>query len=92
MKKYKLTTHAHKQIKVPLKKRKSHRKGSTTFRLKDKVNSFFERDDNSRIKTGKKQTKIRYKVKKQIRFLNDNLGNLYQKYKAENQDKISFIT
>lgn len=54
MKKYKLTTHAHKQIKVPLKKRKSHRKGSTTFRLKDKVKSFFERDDNSRITTGKK--------------------------------------
>jgi hypothetical protein len=42
--------------------------------------------------TGKKQIKTRYKIKKQIRLLSDTIGNLYQKYKAENREKISFIT
>ena len=68
------------------------RKGSISLLLKDKVQSFFERDDNSRTTTGKKQTKTRYKFKKQIRLLSDTIGNLYQKYKAENRQKISFIT
>jgi hypothetical protein len=43
--------------------------------LKDKVQSFFERDDNSRTTRGKKQTKTRYKFKKQIRLLSDTIGN-----------------
>ena len=92
LRKYKLLMHAHKQIKVPKKRRKDPRKGSISLRLKDKVQSFFERDDNSRTMTGKKQTKTRYKIKKQIRLLSDTIGNLYQKYKAENLEKISFIT
>ena len=92
MRKYKLLAHAHKQIKVPKKRREDPRKGSISLLLKDKVQSFFERDDNSRTTTGKKQTKTRYKFKKQIRLLSDTIGNLYQKYKAENREKISFIT
>jgi hypothetical protein len=68
MRKYKLLAHAHKQIKVHKKRRKDPRKGSISLRLKDKVQSFFERDDNSGTTTGKKQTKTRYKIKK-IDFL-----------------------
>jgi hypothetical protein len=55
MRKYKLLAHAHKQIKVHKKRRKDPRKGSISLRLKDKVQSFFERDDNSRTTTGKNE-------------------------------------
>ncbi len=43
-----------------------------TAAFKSKVQTFFTRDDNSRITTGRKQTITRKKVKKQKRFLVDN--------------------
>ena len=66
MRKYRLTTHAFKQMRVPMKRGKTTRKGSLSSRLKGKVQCFFERDDNSRTTTGKKQTKTRQRVKKQL--------------------------
>ena len=55
------------------------------------VSEFFERDDVSRITSGKKQTVTFKKQKKQKRFLNDTLKNLYEKFMAENSSiKLSF--
>jgi len=54
-------------------------------RCRRDVEEFFERDDVSRILPGKQQTVTRQKLKKQKRFLNDTLANLYEKFKAENE-------
>lgn len=59
--------------------------------LKQSVEDFLSRDDNSRVKAGKKSTVTQKKEKRQIRLLNDSLKNLYLKYKAENvENKISY--
>ncbi|CAG2186302.1 unnamed protein product [Mytilus edulis] len=91
--KYKLTKFAHSQIQVTNQsKRKRKSKQTISANLRGTVKAFFERDDNSRITTDKKKTKTVNKIKKQIRFLNDTLSNLFVKFKAENNDKIGFIT
>ena len=55
--------------------------------------NFFERDDNTRITTGKKQTCTKDKIKKQKRILLDSMLNLHEKFLAENPDKnISYVT
>lgn len=56
------------------------RKGNTrtTEGIKKCVRSFFERDNVSRITTGRKQTKTKHKMKKQKRFLGDTLQNVPQ--------------
>ena len=57
------------------------------------VISFFQRDDNSRITTGKKQTVTKKKVKKQKRLLLDTIANLHEKFCAENSNSIiSYIS
>ena len=67
-------------------------KNSISARAKAAVTIFYERDDVSRITSSKKDTVTRYKIKKQRRVLCDFLGNLYNKYKAETLDTISFTT
>ncbi|XP_052255952.1 uncharacterized protein LOC127861484 isoform X1 [Dreissena polymorpha] len=64
------------------------RQRSTVFQKN--ITDFFERDDNSRIKAGKKSTITRRKVKKQIRLMNDSLTNLHKKFLYENSSNISF--
>jgi hypothetical protein len=61
-----------------------------TIRL---VKEFYERDDNSRITTGKKQTITKNKEKKQKRLLLDTMVNLHEKFDAENiESNISYVT
>lgn len=55
-------------------------------RLKEKVTLFFERDDVSRITTGKKQTLTRNRNKKQKRLLQDSIKNLHLKFPSEHTD------
>lgn len=53
----------------------------------------FERDDNSRLTTGQKETVTRNKVRKQKRLMTDTMINLQEKYCAENIDNIvSYIS
>ena len=52
--------------------------------MKNKVVSFLSRDDNSRMMPGKADYKKHEGEKIQKRYLNDYLGNLYEKFKAEN--------
>ena len=56
------------------------------------VQQFFEREDNSRIITGIKNTVTKKKVKKQRRVLNDTLTNLHHKYLAEAKYKMGYST
>jgi len=50
---------------------------------KDLVQEFFERDDNSRLTSGKKQTVTKNKIKKQKRLLLDTVVNLHEKFCSE---------
>jgi len=61
-----------------------------TAAFKSKVKTFFTRDDNSRITTGRKQTITKKKVKKQKRFLADTMKNLHKKFLTENTNNISY--
>ena len=57
------------------------------------LKQFFERDDNSRLTTGKKDTVTRNKVRQQKRLLTDTLLNCHDKYCAENVDNaVSYST
>ena len=56
-------------------------------RLKSDIEQFLCRNDNSRLKAGKKSTKTSAKVKKQIYLLNDTLRNLHLKYLAEDTSR-----
>ena len=57
------------------------------------IKEFFNRDDNSRITTGKKQTVTKNKVKEQKRLLLDTMINLHEKFCAENpENNISYVT
>ena len=51
--------------------------------VKDRIKAFLERDDNSRITTGKKDTITRNGIKQQRRVLCDTMLNLHMKYHAE---------
>jgi len=66
---------------------------SVTSRVSKRMQDFFEREDVSRMTSGKKQTLTRAKNKQQKRFLNDTVSNLHSKFLAENSDlKISYRT
>ena len=70
-----------------------HRQNESKFsRMRKVVHTFFERDDNSRMTTGLKQTITKQKDKRQKRFMLDILRNLYMKYESENNERISFTT
>ena len=59
-------------------------------RLMNLVKEYLERDDNSRVKAGKKATITRRKEKKQLRLLNDSLKNIHAKFLVEEKIKISY--
>ncbi len=60
-------------------------------RLHNKVLSFMTKDKNSCLTAGKSQTVTRGKIKKQKRFLNDNMENLHMRFLLESPDcKISY--
>ena len=49
-------------------------------RMKEAITEFYCLDDNSRLTTGRKQTRTKEKRKEQKRFLNDTMLCLHQKY------------
>ena len=52
--------------------------------LSNAVDSFFQRDDVSRMTAGKKDTVTKNKIKRQKRYLNDTLANLHKQFLSEN--------
>lgn len=62
-------------------------------KIKNEVESFFEKDSVSRLTAGKKETKTKNKQKKQKRLLNDTMKNLYNEFiKSSMNQKISYST
>lgn len=61
-----------------------------TTRTKKLVCECLNRDDNSRIKAGKKATITRKGIKRQIRLLNFDLKTLHAKFLTETSCKISY--
>lgn len=59
-------------------------------RLDQDIHSFFERDKNSRMTPGIKQTITVRKMKKQKRLLTASLQELYNRYIIETKEKISY--
>lgn len=57
---------------------------------KQKVKAFFLRDYFSRMTTGRKQTVIQKKIKKQKRLLTDTIENLHQKFLSETEHQVSY--
>jgi len=106
MRKYRLMVQAKKHLGLSLKRINAKRK-STEFlptaksRYKNSlaeetvttVRRFFEQDDVSRVCAGKKETVTKSKIKKQKRYLLDNMRNLHKKFVAVYPDvKISLST
>ena len=60
----------------------------TADALKSCVRLFFERDDVSRLTTGRKQTKTKSKLKNQKRFLMDTMRNVQRKFLAEYPNRL----
>lgn len=76
-----------------LASRVGHRKrpNAVTTDVVQKVVDFYERDDVSRMTSGKKQCITRRKRKKQKRYLNDTMKNLHLKFLCENAEiKLSY--
>ncbi|KAK6167043.1 hypothetical protein SNE40_021152 [Patella caerulea] len=89
--KYRLLDEARKQLKIS--RRQLQVKGGPVKKqgnpgiprtYKERILTFYERDDVSRIKPGKRDTITKQKNKKQIRLLTDTLLNLYNKFMSEN--------
>jgi hypothetical protein len=66
--------------------RKLMRTSAAAKNLKRSVEEFLERDDNSRIKTGKKDTITKNGEKRQRRLLVDTLQTLHSKFMSERTD------
>lgn len=67
--------------------KRKRRNGSILQVMAKETNTFLCRDDNSRLKAGKKSTKTKAKEKKQVHLLNDSLRNLHLKFLAENESR-----
>ena len=63
-----------------------HRRGCLTGRLRTRIRLFLERDDNSRITAGIRETVSKNKIKKQRRILLSTLERLHHKFIMENSD------
>lgn len=74
-------------------KKRSLKRHQRRKQIKEKITSFFESDENSRLCPGKKDFISRSKIKRQKRYLNDNLKNLYKKIVASRSNfQISYPT
>ncbi|KAL3857184.1 hypothetical protein ACJMK2_011876 [Sinanodonta woodiana] len=85
IRKYKALSYIRSEFGIsnPSKDDRKKKKGTKIKRLRVDVQQFFERDDNSRITTGVRQTVTKLKDKRQKRLLLDTTENLYEKYRRE---------
>ena len=100
LRKYKLKTRVHKLIGINTKKAENTTKNATenreyrtlTKRMFERVKAFYTRNDNSRLISGKRQTKTQKGAKKQRRVLLHNLKILYSKFISETKTTISYTS
>ena len=88
LKKYRVLQMARREIGCPSLNRSTTNQPllarfQSHLKLKKGVTTFLERDDNSRVMPGKKDTITRSKVKKQKHLLTDSLRNLHAKFATE---------
>ena len=99
LKKYRLLDFARKEFGFSPKLMKTNKTRATKLQytqqiqcnkiskeVEKKIISFLERDDNSRITTGKKETVTKSKKKMQKRFLVESMRTLHQKFKMEHPE------
>ena len=92
LKKYKLIDKAREELKMKAGTTR-FKKGSLSYRLEPKIFEFYERDDNSKITPGMKDTVTKNGVKKQRRILNDTVEKLHEKFLIENTNiTLSYTT
>jgi len=95
LKKYRLQTMAKKQLKLTQRQLKPDDNSGKEFQRKPRrsriiqemkadIESFLCREENSRMKAGKKSTKTQLGMKRQVYLLSDSLKNLHLKFLAEN--------
>lgn len=91
--KYKFVTHIGALTSLKLNKCKQLPE-QRILQTQKKVITFLEKDENSRLTAGKKETITRLKNKKQKRFLNYCLKNLHKKFIASHPEhkKMSYAT
>lgn len=65
-------------------------KVARVLKTKQSIVNFFLRDDVSRATAGKRECRTLHKNKEQIRYLNNSLQCLYDKYKREIGNPVSF--
>lgn len=88
VKKYRMRTWLKSTYNVDARRLKTNkRRGNKPLDRKKKecIHKFYERDDVSRMTSGKGEIITRNKVQKQRRYLLDNIYNLYQRYLNTNQ-------
>lgn len=100
LKKYRLQKYARENLEISHRRikttetnisfKRKTQKNSLVAHMKQSVVEFLNRDDNSRVKAGKRSTKTHQKVKKQIRLLNDTMKNLHMKFHAEEKGNMSY--
>lgn len=86
MRKYKVLGRASKEFCVS-GGRDRKVKGSLSSRLRKQVQTFYERDDISRITSGIRDTITRQGEKRQKRILNDTIEKIHEKYLLENTEQ-----
>ncbi|CAG2232244.1 unnamed protein product [Mytilus edulis] len=92
MRKYKIITEAVNEFRFTAG-RQRQKKGSLSKRLTDRVCSFYERDDISRITPGIKDTVTKNGIKKQRRVMTESIEIIHERFILENTDiKISYPT
>ncbi|XP_053401360.1 uncharacterized protein LOC128557639 [Mercenaria mercenaria] len=91
LKKYRIKSETYKLIGQNLRRKRSKTGyNSLTKRVSEKVHAFYTRNDNSRLITGKKQTKTHKKIRKQRRVLLLNLKTLHKKFLSEGKTNVSY--
>ena len=99
LKRYRLKSMAAKELGISLKRLNNktcdnrprlQRREKVVERMKNSIERFLCRDDNTRVKAGKKSTKTCKKDKRQIRLLSDSLKTLHLKYTLETSSKMSY--
>ena len=94
IRKYRFGNQVCKELKISKprtnrRKNKQHVKEKVR-RMVNSIKEFLERDDNTKIAPGKKDTITRCKIKKQKRYLADTFVNLHSKYVKETGSNFSY--
>jgi len=92
LRQYGLCTYARSVLGISrrhLSRKVSRKPNIKRFRLKLKVQEFFQRDDVTRMKSDKQATITRKGEKRQVRLLTDDIKNCHAKFLSEN-NKISY--